>query len=116
MENNNEFLVIYIRQQEPWWGNYNPNLLNGDDEYGNGTYEFPFKTVERALKEFEIRKCKRGLVRDGSELIAIYPSEEKPLLVQIEHGEIEKELNLPEFPKTLTIQTPHMLFFETYSI
>lgn len=65
--------VIYINEQEPWWGNYNPNLTPGNDETGDGTWEKPFKTREHALAHLEKNKLIGNVRNLQSQLIAFYP-------------------------------------------
>jgi hypothetical protein len=63
--------IMYINDQEPWMGVYNPKLPKGDDVHGDGTWNNPFKTVERALMELRTRGETHGSVRNlQSQLMA----------------------------------------------
>lgn len=65
--------ILYINEQELWWGNYNPNLTPGNDGTGDGTWGKPFKTRKHALAQLEKNKL-TGQVRNlHSQLIAFYP-------------------------------------------
>lgn len=70
--------TIYINNQEPWWGNYNPNLPIGDDEFGDGTLKKPFKTLDKAMSVLgnvcENGNLDFGIVRNmDSSLVGFYP-------------------------------------------
>ncbi len=64
-------MIMYINDEEPWMGCYNPNLPKGDDIHGDGTLNNPFKTKEKALLELRQRGQEHGSVRNmHSQLIA----------------------------------------------
>ncbi len=72
--------IMYINEQEPWMGVYNPKLPTGDDVHGDGTWNNPFKTVERALLELKQRGETQGSVRNmQSQLMA----------TQVDYGSFE---------------------------
>jgi hypothetical protein len=71
MNNMKMLEIMYINDQEPWMGVYNPKLPKGDDVHGDGTWNNPFKTAERALLELKQRGEQHGSVRNlQSQLIA----------------------------------------------